>query len=90
MSELSSQLLSSFYLFSDNYQSFLSVYSGQWAQELMVKEEDVLGSKKKGLIGIYWPLFGEAQAWSEAIVTGKSLPYAKQLIFYCNKFDSDS
>lgn len=48
----------------------------------MLKEEDLLGNKKKSSIRIYEPLSDEAEAWSEAIVTGTLLPYAKYLIFF--------
>lgn len=56
----------------------------------MLKEEDLLGNKKKSSIRIYEALSGEAESWSEAIVTGTLLPYTKYLIFCWDKFDSDS
>jgi len=56
----------------------------------MIKEDDVLENKKKSSTRIYEPVSGEAEAWSEAIVTDTLLPYAKYLIFCWNKFDSDS
>lgn len=47
----------------------------------MLKEEDLLGNKKKSSIRIYDPLSGEVEGWSEAMVTGMLLSYAKYLIF---------
>lgn len=56
----------------------------------MLKEEDLLGNKKKSSIRIYDPQSGEVEVLSEAIVTGRPFSYAKYLIFCWNKFDSDS